>query len=102
MRRVVWAEGAIADLEGIIAYLAERNPTAARQVVDQIEQTGIRLGDLATGRPGRVAGTYEKVVPRLPYILAYAIQPLLDGAELIVILRAIHGARDWPRGKWPD
>ena len=57
---------------------------------------------MATGRPGRVAGTYEKVVPGLPYILAYAIQPLPDSAELIVILRTIHGARDWPKGKWPD
>lgn len=102
MRRVVWAESAIGDLEGIIAYLAERNPMAARRVVDQIEQTGIRLGDMATGRPGRVIGTYEKVVPGLPYILAYAVQPLPDGAEFIVILRAIHGARDWPQGKWPE
>ena len=56
----------------------------------------------ATARPGRVVGTYEKGVTGLPYILAYAIQALPDGAELIVVLRAIHGARDWPRGKWPD
>ena len=102
MRRVVWAESAIRDLEGVIAFLAERNPTAAQRTVDQIERAGIRLGDMATGRPGRVAGTYEKVVPGLPHILAYAIQPLPDGAELIVILRAIHGARDWPKGKWPE
>ena len=102
MRRVVWSKDAIDDLDGIIAYIAERNPTAARRVIDRIEQAGLRLGEIATGRPGRVSGTYERVVPGLPYILAYAIQPLPAGEELIVILRAIHGARDWPAGQWPD
>ena len=102
MRRVVWSAHAIDDLDGIVAYLAEQNPGAARRIVDRIERAGTRLGELATGRPGRVGGTYEKVVPGLPYILAYALQSLPDSTELIVILRAIHGARDWREGEWPE
>ena len=101
MRPVVWSEEAIADLDGIIDYITPRNPTAAFRVIDHIEQAGDGLGEMATGRPGRVAGTYEKIVPGLPYVLAYAIQSLPDGEEAIVILRAIHGARDWPPGGWP-
>ena len=101
MRPVVWSEKAVSDLEGIIDYITPRNPTAAFQVIDRIEEAGEGLGNMATGCPGRVGGTYEKVVPGLPYILAYAIQSLPHGEEAIVILRAIHGARDWPPGDWP-
>ncbi len=50
----------------------------------------------ATGRPGRVAGTYEKVLAPLPYILVFALWPRPGGMEEIVILYVIHGARDWP------
>lgn len=55
---------------------------------------------MATGRPGRVNGTYEKLVPRLPYILAYAIVSQ-DGREIVTILRVIHTARDWREDDWP-
>ena len=47
------------------------------------------------GRSGRVTGTYEKLVPGLPYILAYEIVSRPEG-ELIAILHVLHGARDWP------
>ena len=99
--RVVWSQGALDDIDAIVDYIGERNPAATVRVIDRIEQAGESLGHLATGRPGRVVGTYEKVVAGLPYILAYAIQALPDGEEAIVILRAIHGARDWPSGQWP-
>lgn len=96
MRLVVWSERAIDDLDGIIDYITPRNPVTSFRVIERIEQTGESLDDMATGRPGRVSGTYEKVVPGLPYILAYAIQTRPNGEETVVILRAIHGARDWP------
>jgi plasmid stabilization system protein ParE len=56
---------------------------------------------MATGRKGRVGGTYEKPVPRLPYIMAYALSTLADGSEAVVILRVIHGVRNWPEDEWP-
>jgi plasmid stabilization system protein ParE len=40
-----------------------------------------------------VAGTYEKSVAGLPYIVVYEIAPS-DGGEIIAILRVIHTARD--------
>jgi toxin ParE1/3/4 len=98
---VVWAEAALDDLDSIIAYIAADNPSAAKKVVDRIETTVDRLGRMSTGRRGRVTGSYEKSVSGLPYIIAYAIQPLPHGTERIVILRVIHTARDWPKEEWP-
>jgi plasmid stabilization system protein ParE len=48
-----------------------------------------------------VAGTYEKPVGGLPYIIAYALEATPTGDERIVILRVIHGARNWRQGEWP-
>lgn len=76
---------------------------AAANVAERVDTVASGLGQLAIGRRGRVAGTFEKVVLGLPYIIAYAI----DGADThgrggsVVILHIIHGARDWPEGDWP-
>jgi plasmid stabilization system protein ParE len=100
-RRVVWSETARAEYLAIIRFVAERNPDAAARVADRIEEAGVSLGEFATGRPGRVKDTYEKVVTGLPYILAYEIDPLPEGGEMVAILHVIHGARDWSEGQWP-
>ncbi|MGO4287716.1 type II toxin-antitoxin system RelE/ParE family toxin [Bosea sp. UNC402CLCol] len=100
MRPVIWSDDARRDYLDILRYIAEDNPDAAERVVDAIEQAGNELGDFATGRPGRVSGVYEKLVPRLPYILAYSLA-LQRGREVVAILRVIHTARDWPDEGWP-
>jgi plasmid stabilization system protein ParE len=89
-------------LERLVDYIAKQNPSAARRVAERIDRTGRLLGEMATGRPGRVTGTYEKVVPGLPYILAYRLVERSDGSEAVVIARVIHGARKWLPEKWPD
>ncbi len=101
MRVVFWSPDALDDLNSVIAYIATENPQAALDVIDKIETAGTALGEMATGRKGRVSGTYEKVVAGLPYIMAYAIDQTRDGSERIVILRVIHGARDWKEENWP-
>lgn len=100
MKPVIWSDDAQHDYFDILRYIAKDNPDAAERVVDAIEQAGNNLGEFATGRPGRVNGTYEKLVPRLSYILAYAIA-FQDGREVIAILRVIHMARDWREEDWP-
>jgi plasmid stabilization system protein ParE len=99
---VVWSESALDDLDSAIGYIAADNPFAAARVLDRIEAAADDLGEVATGRRGRVAGTYEKSVRGLPYIIAYAIRELPSGRDRIVILRVIHGARNWPPGEWPE
>jgi toxin ParE1/3/4 len=100
-RSVFWSESALDDLDSSIAYIAKHSPVAARKVHSAIRQSGSQLSSASTGRRGRVNGTYEKSVSHLPYILAYAVDPLPDGSERIVILHVIHTARDWPEGQWP-
>jgi toxin ParE1/3/4 len=102
MRRVIWSQPARQDLRKIVDYSAERNADASESVFLRIDQAVRALGQLPTGRLGRLAGTYEKVVSGLPYIVAYEFGTDISGAEIIFILHVIHGARDWTRDRWPD
>lgn len=98
MRRVVWSDAARDDYFAILRYIAREDPDAAERVVSAIERVGNDLADFATGHPGRVAGTYEKSVARLPYIIAYA---LADDDSTVTILHVIHTSRDWRPEAWP-
>ena len=100
MKPVIWSDDARRDYFAIPRYIAQDNPDTAERTVDAIEQAGNALGEFPTGRPGRVSGSYEKLVPRLPYILAYAIASQGE-REVIAILRVIHMARDWREDDWP-
>lgn len=100
-RPVLWSDDALRELDAAIAYIAARNPAAARRVIADLRGAGNRLGVAATGRPGRVPDTFEKTVTARPYIIAYAIDILPDGTERIAILRVIHTSRNWPKGQWP-
>ena len=100
-RPVIWAREALDDIKQQVVFIAQDNPAAARRVADRIRDAGKALGDMATGRPGRVTGSYEKTLARLPYIVAYALQPVA-GRESVVILRIIHTSRDWQAEGWPQ
>ena len=102
MSDVVWSDSALDDMDSLAAYIAADNRTAALKVLGRIGRTVEKLSHTPTGRTGRVAGTYEKPVRGLPYIVAYAIQPKPRGGKRVVVLRVIHGARNWPEGEWPE
>ena len=100
-RPVVWSRKALDDVKEQVSYIAQDSPGAARRVADRIRDVGKALGDMATGRPGRVAGTYEQTISHLPYIVAYQLRPLA-GRESVVIVRVIHTSRDWEPDDWPQ
>ncbi|MEQ9434228.1 MAG: type II toxin-antitoxin system RelE/ParE family toxin [Hyphomonas sp.] len=100
-RPVRWSIEAQTDLADQVADIARDNPAAARRLADAIDRTALGLGDMSTGRPGRVAGIYEKSVTGLPYILAYAITQA-GGEEAMAIVRVIHTSRDGTAERWPD
>ena len=91
--KLIWSPEAVDDLSDVRAYISEENSAAARDVVLTI----LRFIELHlpaypnSGRPGRVAGTRELVVPDLPFIIPYRIQ-----GQSIEILRVYHAARRWP------
>ena len=89
----VWSPEAIADLLEIRKYIAENDPSAAQQIVlqivDAVETRLVTRPEI--GRPGRVPGTRELVVPRTPFIIPYRVKN-----NAVQILRVYHAARKWP------
>ena len=90
---ILWSPEAIEDLNSLRAYIAEDDPFAARRVVLHIMHSIEQLlpENPQMGRPGRVPGTRELVIPKTPFILPYRLQ-----RNVIQILRVYHGARRWP------
>lgn len=82
------------DLDKAYAYTFERDPKAADRIEERVLSGARRLEQLPrAGRPGRVPGTRELVIPRTRYTLIYEL-----GDEEITLLRILHQARQWPPG----
>ena len=92
--QVIWLPRARADLSHARLYIREHNPSGAARVYMAIR---IAVRGLAAnphqGRPGRVDGTRELVVPRTPYIVAYSVN-----GDRLMVTAVMHGAQDWPEG----
>jgi toxin ParE1/3/4 len=90
---IVWSPEAVTDLASLRAYIAQHNPGAALRlglhIMSNIES--LLADNPQMGRPGRVPGTRELVIPNTPYIVPYR----LDG-KTIQILRVYHATRRWP------
>lgn len=90
--RIRWLAEASTDLDNIEAFIAPDNPAAAINTVREIVRTVGRLKDHpASGRPGRVSGTRELVIPGKPYIVPYRVKD-----NIIEILRVFHTSRRIP------
>ncbi|MCA9670716.1 MAG: type II toxin-antitoxin system RelE/ParE family toxin [Myxococcales bacterium] len=90
--KIVLSPEAVDDLEAIFDYILEDNPHMATVVLERIQA---RIAELASsphlGRPGRVPGTRELVIPRTPFIVPYEVV-----GDVVEVLRVYHGARQWP------
>ena len=63
------------DREAIFDYREADSPRAAILIDDRIEtQVELLIDTPEIGRPGRIDGTRELVIPRTPYIAAYRIE----------------------------
>jgi toxin ParE1/3/4 len=89
----VWSPEAIDDLAALRAYIEQDDPAAALRVALHIVQNVETLlpNNLDMGRPGRVPGTRELVIPNTPFIVPYRVV-----GDTIQVLRIFHGARRWP------
>ena len=91
-KKIRWLHLALSDLDELIGYIAKDNPKAAKRVAERIWETTRMLSDHpAMGKPGRVPGTREMVVPGTSYIVPYRVV-----ANDVQILRVLHVARKWP------
>lgn len=93
MHRVVWTANAEDDLERLLAYyLNEAGIEVAESVHQRLrEQVGSLKLFPERCRPGRVPGTREFVLARLPYIAVV----LVDHKQ-VTILAVVHTARKFP------
>jgi toxin ParE1/3/4 len=89
----IWSPEAVADLVALRAYIEQDDPAAAQRVALHIIRNieALLPDNPEMGRPGRVPGTRELVIPKTPYIVPYRV---VGGA--IQVLRIFHGARRWP------
>jgi addiction module RelE/StbE family toxin len=90
--RIAWLRAAERNLEEQLEYIGERNPLTTNVLADKIVAAVAGLADHPRrGRPGRVAGTRELVVPGTPFIAVYTVR-----ANHVRIHRVLHSAQRWP------
>lgn len=95
--RIIWSNPADRDIDAIWGYLVERNPVAAEQMQDIILKAVDRLAEFPySGRPGRLAGTRELIIPRYSYIVVYGVIDIIEPTE-VVIYRLFHGSQNWQK-----
>ncbi|WP_439476235.1 type II toxin-antitoxin system RelE/ParE family toxin [Brevundimonas sp.] len=87
MRRVIWSDQALADLETISLYHAESSPHAAARFFTQLKEAGDSLALFAErGRPSS-RGTRELTSVK-PYIVRYWV-----AEDRVYIVTVRHAAR---------
>jgi addiction module RelE/StbE family toxin len=89
--KLVFDDRALDDLERIFDWIARDSQAAARSVVDRLLSSAELLQSFpGIGRAGLVPGTFEWVVPRLPYIIVYEIDAAQDR---LIVVAVFHGAQ---------
>jgi toxin ParE1/3/4 len=92
--RVRWSQSALAEIEGIFSYIHERNPSAARAVVERIDGLTALLDEFPlVGHATDEPSVRMLSVVRYPFLIFYAID---DEANEVVILHVRHAAQQRP------
>lgn len=89
---LVWTPRAREQRSEAIEYIAQNNPVAALEQLDEIEkQTDTLLQHPEIGRKGRRQGTRELVISHTHFIVVYRIK-----AKRVEIVRLLHTSQAWP------
>jgi len=90
--KVIWSRRAIAHLAALRQYIARNNPSAARDVAEQIlRAVELLQGQPHMGRTGRILRTRELVVPGTPFLIPYRVR-----GERLELIAVFHGRQKWP------
>ncbi len=90
--RAVWSRRAMQHLVALREYIGKDSDQNASSVAKRI-LTAVELLQKhpELGRPGRVVGTRELVVPGTPFLIPYRVRR--NQLELIAVF---HGRQRWP------
>ncbi len=90
--RVIIEESAVADIDGLVAWVAKDSPQRARSAVERILET-IELLNLLPEMGHRWIGygADEWGVSDTPYIVVYEIR---KKPSAVLVIAVVHGARD--------
>ena len=88
MRRILWTDDAIGNLEAIVTYISASNPAAAAHLAERLIAVADSLAEYS--ERGRDAGDGRREMTTVwPYILRYRVE-----SDTVLILRIRHGAQD--------
>lgn len=91
--KVVWSRRAVQHLVALRAYIAKESEQNAAVVAKRIlEVIDVLQTQPEMGRPGRILGTRELVIPDTPFIIPYRLRN--GRLELIAVF---HGRQKWPQ-----
>lgn len=95
MSKVRWSEDAENDLENIVLYYLEQ--AGVRVAKSVYARIGMQVESLEQfperARPGRVSGTREYIISKLPYI---AVVDVVE--DTVIVLNIVHMAKKYPAG----
>jgi len=90
--KVIWSRRAIRHLVALREYIekdSEQNAAlVAKRLLAAVE---LLRTQPEMGRPGRMLGTRELVVPNTPYIIPYRVR-----RERLELIAVFHGRQKWP------
>lgn len=96
MRAVSWTEGAVADFESALAYIAKENPSNAALVRERVLNTVRNMEAFSLGLPAP-QGHLKLYIPKTSYFVIFNRMKEDDG---VIILAFIHTSRDWEQIDW--
>jgi len=95
MVQVNWAEPALADLEEIYGFIAKDSPRYARLTVEMLTAAAARLSEFP--QMGERIAVFSRRDYRQLAVGAYRLVYREDvDTGRVVVVAAIHGARDFP------
>jgi toxin ParE1/3/4 len=91
--KLVWSRRAIRHLVAVRDYIAKDSPDSATAVAARIlKSVDLLVSQPQMGRPGRVLGTRELVVPDTPFIIPYRVR-----GEYLELIAVFHSRQRWPK-----
>ena len=97
-RKVIWADGAVADLDAAADYISKDSPAYAASFVLQSLKAARSVGDLP--ERGRVVPEFKREDIREIFVFSYRLIYRIDELR-VSVLAFIHGRRDFSQA-WDE